>query len=220
MDLTYKKLTQSLRSGELKSGSLLSIPMLAEQFGLSVAPVRDAVKRAELLGFIQMLPKRGFMVMEGSPEKVRECLSLRAIFDIEGARSIIDSADTKSLVILRRDHENLRDMAIKGVTPDIQNRAIKTDLSLHDALAAALDSELATQLYDDNRIRIAIIQNRRAFLAARVVSAMDEHLRIMDAIEQGDAETAASQIRYHLNKTLEWWGVDQHFSPMVEEHSK
>jgi len=219
MGIAYQKLTQSLRNGELKSGSLLSIPMLVEQFGLSLAPVRDAVKRAEAVGLIEMLPKRGFMVMEGSPERVRECLSLRALFDIEGARRIIDTADPTSLIILRRDHENLRDMAIQGLTPDIQSRAIKTDLSLHDALAAALDSELATQLYDDNRNRIAIIQNRRAFLAVRVVSAMDEHLSIMDAIEQGDAEMAASQIRYHLSKTLEWWGVDQHFSPLVEEHS-
>lgn len=208
MSLAYEKLTQSLRNGELKSNSLLSIPTLAKQFGLSVAPIRDAVKRAEAVGLIEMLPKRGFMVMDDSPQKVRECLSLRALFDIEGARRIIEISDTRSLLALRRDHENLRELAIQGLTPDIQNRAIQTDLSLHDAFAAALDSKLATQLYDDNRNRIAIIQNQRVFLAARVVSAMDEHLSIMDAIEQGSAELASSQIRHHLDETLKWWGVD------------
>jgi DNA-binding GntR family transcriptional regulator len=209
MDVAYHKLTQSLRSGAVKGGALLSIPMLAEQFGLSLAPVRDAVKRAEALGLIEMLPKRGFMVMQGSPERVRECLQLRALFDAEGARNLIGLADTNGLTALRLAHEALRDAALEGDTRDIQLRAIETDLSLHDALAAALGSSLMAQLYEDNRNRIAIIQNQRPFLAARVVSAMNEHLAIIDAIEQRDGEMAAARIKFHLSKTLEWWGVER-----------
>ena len=84
---------------------------------------------------------------------------------------------------------------------------METDLSLHDAMATGLGSGLAASLYAQNRNRVAIIQNTRPFLADRIVSAMEEHLAIIDAIAAGDAGAAATAIRAHLEATLRWWGV-------------
>ncbi len=108
---------------------------------------------------------------------------------------------------LRDDHERLREEALAGVTADIQSRAILTDLSLHDALSAGIGLNLAARIYDDNRNRIAIIQIQRPFLADRIVSAMDEHLAIISALEARNAEDAVAAIRQHLVNTLRWWGV-------------
>ena len=89
----------------------------------------------------------------------------------------------------------------------LPDEAIRTDLSLHDALARGLDSGLAQRLYAENRDRIAVIQNTRPFLADRIASAMREHLAILDAIEAHDTPRALSEIRDHLRHTLRWWGV-------------
>ena len=91
--------------------------------------------------------------------------------------------------------------------PDLPKRAIATDLSLHDALSTGLDNPLLADVYRVNRDRIAIIQNTRPFLPDRIVSAMEEHLAIIDALARRDAEAAVAAIRLHYQTTLRWWGI-------------
>lgn len=203
----HQALLARLRDGRLPSGSFLSMPMLVEELGLPLAATREAVKRAEAGGLLTILPKRGITVMDAGPVTTRECLELRAMFDCEGARRIIETGAPFPLAALRAAHERLRDEAAEAMTADLPARAIRTDLSLHDALAAGLGSALARRLYAENRDRIAVIQNTRPFLADRVASAMREHLAILDAFEAGDAGRAAREIRDHLRHTLRWWGI-------------
>lgn len=203
----YDALVARLRDGTLQSSAFMSMPMLVEQLGLPLAAVREAVKRAESGGLVTVLPKRGVMIMDAGPETTRECLDLRAIFDCEGARRVIEKGIDVPLGALRTAHEKLRDAASANLTPDLPRRAMDTDLSLHDALSRGLGNRLAARLYAENRNRIAIIQNTRPFLSDRIVSAMDEHLEIIAALEARDADRAAAAILDHFHHTLRWWGV-------------
>lgn len=203
----HDALIARLRDGTLPSGTFLSMPMLVELLGLPLAAVREAVKRAEASGLVNVLPKRGLQVMDAGPDMTRECLELRAIFDMEGAKRLIARRDDIPLAALRAAHERLRDEAQGNMAIDLPQRAIATDVSLHDALARGLGSSLAGRLYEENRNRIAIIQNTRPFLPDRIASAMDEHLAIIDALENGEAEKIEAEIRTHLTHTLRWWGI-------------
>lgn len=206
-DQAYAALVAKLRSGALASGAFLSMPMLVEQLDLPMASIREAVKRAEAAGLVQILPKRGLMVMDAGPTTTRECLELRAMFDCEGARSLIERAEQIDLGDLRQAHETLRDAARGDMAPELTRRAVETDLSLHNALGAGNTSALAERLYRENRNRIAVIQNTRPFLANRIVSAMDEHLQIISALEARDTKATLDAIRSHLHSTLQWWGI-------------
>lgn len=203
----HEALLTRLRDGHLHSGMFLSMPMLMVMLDMPMAAVREAVKRVEAAGLLTILPKRGITVMDAGPRTTRECLELRAMFDCEGARRIITRGAAFPLATLRADHERLRDEAEQHMTADLPRRAVKTDLSLHDALAEGIGSSLARRLYAENRNRIAVIQNTRPFLPDRIALAMTEHLAILDAIEAGDADGATAGIRHHLHNTLRWWGV-------------
>lgn len=203
----HEALLARLRDGQLQSGMFLSMPMLMDQLAMPMAAVREAVKRAESAGLLSILPKRGITVMDAGPGTTRECLELRAMFDCEGARRIIDGGAPFPLAALRAEHERLRDEAEHRMTADLPRRAVRTDLSLHDALAEGIGSALARRLYAENRNRIAVIQNTRPFLPDRIALAMNEHLAILDAIEAGDTDRAIAEIRHHLHNTLRWWGV-------------
>lgn len=206
-DQAHDALLAHLRSGRLRSGAFLSMPVLVDDLGLPIAAVREAVKRAEAAELLSVLPKRGVMVMEATPQTTRECLELRAIFDGEGARWLIAAGHGIDLPLLRARHEALRDRARTQLTPDLPPDAIVTDLSLHDALSRGLQSRLAQRLYAQNRDRIAVIQNSRPFLADRIVSAMAEHLEIIAALEARDSARCLAAIRDHLAQTLRWWGI-------------
>ncbi|UUP18972.1 GntR family transcriptional regulator [Nitratireductor thuwali] len=203
----YDALVDMLRDGSLSSGSFATVPDLVEMLDFPLAAVREAVKRADACGFLNVIPKRGVMIMDAGPETTRACLSLRAMFDVEGARRLVKKGADMPLEALRAAHEDMLERAQREMTPDLPRQAIRTDLSLHDALSAGLDTRLEALLYDENRTRIAIIQNTRAFVPNRVVSAMEEHLAVISALETRDADAAADAIRLHLQNTLQWWGV-------------
>jgi DNA-binding GntR family transcriptional regulator len=206
-DQAHGRLIEVLRAGRLAAGQFVSMPGLVELLGFPLAATREAVKRADLHGLLEVLPKRGVLVMSAGPEVTRACLDLRSILDQEGARRLVERGARVPLDELRASHEALISAARRELTPDLPGRAIVTDLTLHDALSAGLDNPLATEVYGVNRHRIAVIQNTRPFLPDRIVSAMEEHLAIIEALEGRDAGAAVAAIREHHRNTLRWWGV-------------
>jgi len=131
--------------------------------------------------------------VDAQAERVGEACTASSAIDVLVAQ---DAAQRERLWAARRE-----------MSPDLPKRAIATDLSLHDALSTGLDNPLVADVYQVNRDRIAVIQNTRPFLPDRIVSAMEEHLVIIDALERRDAEAAVAAVRLHYRTTLRWWGV-------------
>lgn len=200
-------LLAALEAGSLHGGQFLSMPQLVETLGFPIAAVREAVKQASSFGLVTIIPKRGVKVMETGPDITRDCLDMRVILDQEGARRIIRAGGRIELGAMRDAHLRIRDLAEAKTTDNLTEMAIRTDLSLHDFLATGLANPITEQSYAVNRIRIAIIQNSRPFVRNRILPAMDEHLAIIDALQDRDAERAVHAIGLHFDNTLEWWGV-------------
>jgi len=206
-DRAYLGLIAALRDGRLASGQFVSMPTLVELLDLPLAATREAVKRADVSGLVRVLPKRGVLVMDASPAVTRDCIDLRAVLDAEGARRLVTESRPMPLAELRASHESLMEDALSRMTPELPRRAVLTDLTLHDALAAGLANPIAAEVYAVNRDRIAVVQNTRPFLPDRIVPAMREHLVIIEALERRDAEAAVDAIRAHYRSTLRWWGI-------------
>lgn len=206
-DRAYERLRGLLRSGRLAAGQFLSMPRLVELLEMPLAATREAVKRVEARGLVTVLPKRGLQVMGTGAEITRQCLDMRAALDAEGARRLVANRDAIPLRELRRAHLDVLSAAHRAPTPELSAIAMATDLTLHDALAQGLGNPYLARAYGENRDRIAVIQHTRPFLQDRIVSAMEEHLAIIDALAEGDGEAAVAAIGTHLRQTMRWWGV-------------
>lgn len=206
-DQALAALYSALRSGELRDGQLLSMSQLVDIIDKPISAIREAVKQASAHGLLVTLPKRGIRIMEAHPDTIRDCLDFRMMFDQEGARRRISEGRLCGLQSLREQHQEMRDLARTDTAKCMATQPIEVDLSLHDYLAAGLQNPQMEAAYSANRMRIAIIQNARPFLLDRVASAMDEHLRIISALEGRDIDSAVEAIRYHCAQTLRWWGV-------------
>lgn len=205
-DRAQGALFTALREGGIRSGQFLSMPQLVEFLEFPIAAVRDAVKYAESFGLVEILPKRGVLVMEAGPEITRHCMDLRSILDQEGARRRIAQGNLEGLTALRKSHEELRQRA-ESAPDNLSDEAITTDLTLHEFLAQGLGNPMAERSYAINGIRISVIQNTRPFVKNRIVPAMEEHLAIMEGLESGDADRTCEAIREHHRHTLDWWGL-------------
>lgn len=200
-------LVLALRQGQLRAGQFLSMPQLVDMLDMPLAAVREATRHGSTAGWLQIIPKRGVQIMDAVPELIQDSLDMRMMLDQEGARRRIRDAQLADLPDLRQAHEDILQRAMGRALPDLSSRAILVDLSLHDYLAAGLANPLLRDAYDANRIRIAIIQRVRPFVQERVVSAMQEHLAIMDALQARDESAAVQAIAHHCDRTRHWWGV-------------
>ncbi|TEA80051.1 GntR family transcriptional regulator [Allopusillimonas ginsengisoli] len=206
-DQAFQAFRTLLSQGHIRAGQLISMPELIAQTQLPMAPVREAVKKAEAIGLVEILPKRGVLVLEATSDAVESCFHLRYLFDQEGARILASRSPTSSLHALRDVHEEVRQAALVGITPALQRKAMDVDWQLHKTLANALGNPLAKRSYDDNVDRISIMQQSRPLLPDRIVPAMHEHLLIIDAILEGTANEAMLAVRRHFRQTLGWWGI-------------
>lgn len=206
-DKAFLALRELLTRGELRAGQFVSMSDLVKIIGLPLAPVREAVKRAESASLVRILPKRGVAVMEATPDLVRDCFHLRTILDQEGAREWVRNGAGANLDELRARHQRVLDEARTGITPSLQREAMAVDWALHAALADGLRNESVREIYARNRDRISVIQHSRPLLPDRIVPAMEEHLAILDAISSGDEQLAADEVRKHFRQTLRWWGI-------------
>lgn len=206
-DKAQQALWDALRTGTLRAGQFLSMTQLVDILDCPIAAIREAVKQASSHGLLSTLPKRGVQVMEARSETIRDCLDFRMVLDQEGARRRISENAFSGLNELRAQHIDLQDAARIDTGNGLPTKAIEVDLSLHSFMADGLSNSQLKSSYDANRMRIAIIQNARPFLQVRIVSAMDEHLAIIDALESRDTEAAVDAIRYHCEQTLRWWGA-------------
>lgn len=132
---------------------------------------------------------------------------MRAALEREGAQRILSHGIAFPAAKLRASHEIFLKRAQATGSDATGSEAIQIDLSLHDALSKGLANPFLRQCYQENRDRIAVIQNSRPFLQERIISAMEEHLEIIAAMETCDLTRVLSGIDYHLAQTLRWWGV-------------
>ena len=206
-DQAFQAFRDLLCCGDVRAGQLVSISELVDKTGFPLAPVREAVKHAASWGLVRILPKRGVLVIEPTPEVIRACFHLRTLLDQEGARILALKPDGARMRALREEHVAVRLQALEGITPKLQHWAMAVDWALHEALADALDNPLAADVYACNHDRITVLQLSRRLLPERIVPAMDEHLQIIDAVLSGDADVAVRAVRTHLTGTLRWWGI-------------
>ncbi len=204
----YLRLKELLLTGALKAGEYVSTQDLVKLLELPLAPTREAVKRAGNEALLRIVPKRGMYVMDVTPELIRQCFELRALFDQQGARTLTAEATQRTaLNELRAAHVHVLEEARSEVTADLQREAKEVDWRLHETLAGSLRNPLATEIYERNRERIRIMQNSRPLLPDRIVPAMEEHLVILDAIVAQRPDDAEQAVRDHCRQTLRWWGI-------------
>src|SRR3954471_2979200 len=128
-----EKLIDDIISGRLAPGSRIVETRLAQQFGVSQAPVREALRDLELFGFVVSSPFRGTQVREISPEDLLEIYPVRAALEGVAARAAATRIDEATLTQLEDLIGAMRDAATRN-----DHRAhVDADFAFHHAVIEA-----------------------------------------------------------------------------------
>ncbi len=191
----YQDLRRRIRELDLLPGSRLRKNEIALEYGVSRAPVSEAIARLAEEGLVDVFPQSGSFVSPIRPEDVRESLLIRTGLEVEAIRRVTQSANEDLLAQLEENYA-AQERAVKS---NDMARLDELDEAFHAIIFAATGSPRAQRLLDTSRALL----DRPRFHAlpedGRPSATLAEHRRILDAIRTGDVELAGAAMRVHIS---------------------
>jgi DNA-binding GntR family transcriptional regulator len=204
-----EEITETLRgaviSGELKPGVVYSAPSLAEQFGVSPTPVREAMLDLAKEGLVEIARNKGFRVTHLSAAELDDITELRALIEVPVVRRITEAGvDPAVIGRLRPLAEAVEDAArrrdfIAHVT---------VDMEFHLALLALSGNTRLVDIVRSLRTSSRIYGLRTLPEGGALFDSSHEHAELLDLIEAGDADGAENLMRRHIGHVRGIWDED------------
>lgn len=186
--------------GEFPLIERLAEVRLAEQFGASRTPVREALLRLESEGLVQRRPEGGFYPRSPNIAGIRDLYELRRIIELAGLLRPRDHGtrhDPNALRALRSEWA-----ALEATPPKPDPDFVLVDERFHVGLAAASGNEAFAEHLQGVNERIRILRMQNFIDARRIEITAVEHLAILDAVLGDDPDAAASLMAAHLDEAL------------------
>ncbi len=196
--------------GRLRAGEHLVTQELAERFGVSHTPIREALIALAGIGIIDLLPNRGALVRRVTAHEVREVCQVRRVLECEATRSACGRIDLTELHGLAADLRRLL-AAKQPSAPGFIAEARAVDSRLHDLIAESCGNAFLAQ--ELSRLKTLF----RAFRDVswerdearndyrRLAEEAREHLAVVEALLAGDGREAARAMAQHIRSGLKYW---------------
>jgi len=186
-----KTLIERIATGHYKSGERLIELKLAEEFGTSQLPVREALRDLEMAGLVTSKPRRGSFVKPFATSAQREIYLVRGALE-EAAARLATTSLALDITVLQREVDGMRQAAR---TRNIEQMIVHS-VQFHRMIVAAAGNELLLKLWDSLHLeihtRVTLSEPGIDFMAAA-----ESHQPIVDAIRARDVELACRLSREH-----------------------
>lgn len=194
-------LRAAMISGRMQPGVVYSAPALAEEFGVSPTPVREAMIDLVKDEMIEAVRNRGFRVLPLSPRDLDELIELRELLEVPAVIGLAGAVPDEAVGLLRA----LAGEVVAAAEEGDLLRYVDADRRFHAELLALQGNRTLVQMIVQLRNRSRLYG--LADLAARseLVAAAQEHGALVDALVGDDAEGAEKIIRRHLAHVRSDW---------------
>lgn len=194
-----RQILEALRSalvgGELTPGEVYSAPVLAERFGVSATPVREAMQQLAGEGAVEVVPNRGFRVARRSARELAELAEVRALLEVPVMLTLAETVAPERWLALRPFAEATALAAARG------DRAayLESDRAFHQAVLSLAGNEQLVIIADDlhRRAQWPLAQGEVVRTADLVADAA-EHVALLDALAARDLPVVESLVREHF----------------------
>ncbi len=192
----YDHIFNLLLRRDLRPGDLVDRKRVAEELGISLIPVSDAVQRLTHEGFLTTRRRQGTFVRPPSIEDVRGELLLREALECQSARLYRGEKLRKAIPRLRK----LARAADKAA--DAGRQLWTEDFAFHQALVALTECDALISCFE--RVVNLSLFHQTALISPMQPTSYDRHLQLLDDLcEASSADKAESRIRRHLRSGKE-----------------
>jgi DNA-binding GntR family transcriptional regulator len=189
----YKRLKQAIFQSELPPGTRVFDSHIAEMFGISRTPVRDAIKMLINEGLIVNKGKSGNFILDVSEKDINELYDLRLLlekytiesFAKEGSSFCSDAA----IAVLDKYDKN---------APDYTEQFVRFDEEFHKLMVSFTSNQRLCKVYSDVIDQTKVFRKKQAVNHAKVGVAMQEHCKMVYASKEKEYDEAVAVISKHI----------------------
>lgn len=201
----YEEVAELLRQRifrrELEPGSWIDELKLAEEYGISRTPLREALKVLAAEGLVTMKVRRGAYVTEVSEQDLADVYHLLSLLESDAAGVVAERATDAQRAELKALHAELEAAAAPG--KENREHFFSVNERFHMSLLAIANNKWRDQMVADLRKVMKLNRHNSLLKAGRIGESLAEHRAVMAAIEARDAATAMARMREHFLNGLE-----------------
>ena len=166
---------------------------LAQDFGISRTPVREAMAQLEREGFVRSVPRRGIYVVRKTKREVIELIQAWAALESMAARLITESASDEDIAGLGRMFSTFEGDKLHAKLDEYS----EVNIAFHQALIQLSGNNALIQLAVNLFTHMRMIRGATIGEDDRVERSIRDHMNIIHALEARDTERAEDLVRQH-----------------------
>ncbi len=199
-DQTYDIIKNMIILREIEPGKKINEEHIAKEIQVSRTPIREALCRLENEGIVKIIPRRGAFVSDLNETNVREILLIREVLEGLVVRLAVENMDAKTLEKLRKALDKVS--IIPEEDRDLINYT-RSEVDFHALLLSASNNQMLKNMMEIVNAHLQIIRLRTVVIPERAQKTVKEHLQILNAIENEDADSAEQLMRKHVRSVRE-----------------
>lgn len=192
----YEQIKDLILTNTYEPGQIVQIEKLAEEFGVSTTPIREALIRLEGAGFLELIPNKGVLISGIREQDIRNTWEIRRVLEPYAGRAAAQLPLDAEIESLR---QNVEKLLTGSFDFDVYTR---TDIEIHELFYSHLENTLLRETMQ----RVHQMSMRMRYFAENVSHELDavaeavtrEHLRILEALAAHDPDRTAEAIEDHL----------------------
>lgn len=189
----YEVIKKKIIYGELTSNTPLTEESLAEEFNVSRTPIREALRKLEQDGLVEMIPRRGAYIKGITLIDIEEIFSVR-----EGLEGLCTNIAT---ILISDQNLNYLETVLKEADEAFQKGILKKGDELHDVILRIAGNSRILNIVSNLKDHIQRLHNLSLTIPGRLELSNKQHWEIFHAIQQRDPELAEKKMRDHIRST-------------------
>lgn len=191
-EIVFESMREAIIGGVLKPGERLMEIQLADEMGVSRTPVREAIRKLELEGFVVMIPRKGAYVAGVTHKDVADVFEIRAALEglaagLAAERVTDEEIEQMERILLYKE----------GEEPDLAH-IVESDTDFHALVYKASRNERLVQILANLREQIQRFRSTSLAVPGRPKDAVAEHRAIVEALANHDIEKAQELAEAHI----------------------
>jgi DNA-binding GntR family transcriptional regulator len=203
------QLADDIVTGRIAPGVRLDETELAERFGVSRTPVREALRELAASGLVESRPHRGVVVVQITPKRLAEMFEVMSELEAICARIAAKVMTPEERHQLERLHRDCA-LLVRSGNPQAYSDA---NLKFHNAIYNGSHNSFLAENTLAVRSRLAPFRRAQFRRLGRLAKSYEEHNAVVEAIVRGDGDGAAAAMRHHIGT------VNVAFEDYLSNHS-
>jgi len=197
----YDVLKRGILSKHFAPGERLRLEEIETQLGVSRTPLKVALDRLATEGLVDVKPRRGTFVTKNTPDDTAEAFGVRRVLEVYACELIAERMGEADLSQLADVHQRLQRLVEAGGSGgDTFYDCIDLDHQFHEELMKQSGSTRLNDAWRDVNVHVQMARVRSRDAERLFNTSVEEHGRILEALQAGDGDAAKAAMDEHLRR--------------------